>query len=451
MKTAWLLFLLAGLGALALDVSGQSGAVQHKGDLVIGWGKVVTIENTTHQQEGDIYVEDGGTLIVRNATLRMQMDYEGQYALYVRGEGKLELTNTRMTGPSGYRKDVVISDRAQATLSAVSGDGVHPWLYGEGSLSIRDSTIALVHMEDGTNLEARRSRIQAFIRIRLEARGPVTFRGLVPGQHTSFSIPGPSVSGVVPFRLTLEDCDLGGWVLNIAEPGLDVTIQDSELFHAQIGLHGVSGTVRGLLAGLQSAWDSQSLGLRGLPYRLRLVNTTLTDGWFLNLSNDRPMELADCALSALSVGGETDLRLVNSTVRWLGVSGLQGRIDCAGSAFTDYLQVVDSQVHWAGDARFRTSRFGGGWHDSTIRRTYAVRVVDEAGQPVAGARVRVKDAWGSPSRDYTADKAGQVEIELKFTDETCRSTWTVSLPGCATEQAVTFFSASPVLLVRRTE
>jgi len=448
MKSVLVSVLIASLVGLLLGLGarGQSTVVQHKGDLLVGWGKVVTIENCNYQQEGDIYVEDGGTLVVRDATIRMQMDYDEQYVLRVRGEGKLEIANSRITG--SYANSIQASDRGQATLSGVPGERLRLWVRGESSFTVSDSTIGMITLDDRARLDVRRSRIESEVRLHPHAEAPLTLSGLAPGHYDDFRLSGGSVAGPVPFQLTLEETDVGAWAVRIAEAGDDVTIENSQLAHIVMLLKDVSGRMEGLRAGLYQEWDSRALGLNRLPYRLRLRNTTLTEGWSPGVMNGGPIELVNCDIAVLSVTGETDLTFVDSTVLWLGVAGLQGSFSFIRSEIESFYEVEDTQAVWRGDVRFGIKRFGGGWHDSSIRRIYAVQVVDEQGRPVAGARVRVKDAWGSPPRDYIADGDGQVEIELGFTDKTCRSTWTLSLPGYATERAVTFFSATPLVLVQ---
>jgi hypothetical protein len=277
----------------------------------------------------------------------------------------------------------------------------------------------------------------------------VTFRDLRPKHYEKLQIPEADVAGAPAFEVTLEDTSVGGWAINVTKPDVDVTIEDSELNYVTMRLANATGKVKGLRAGLQEAWDSRSLPLRGFSSRVRLKNTVLTKGWGVNLGGNQRIEVADCEIVVLTVSGETPLTLVDSVVQWFGVHGHKGSVVFSRSLLNGYVQVVDSQAVWTGDVRFSKARFEGGWDASSIRRVYAVQVIDEQGRPVASARVRVKDAWGSPSRDYIADGDGHVEIELGFTDKTCRSTWTLSLPGYATERAVTFFSATPLVLVRQ--
>ena len=42
-----------------------------------------------------------------------------------------------------------------------------------------------------------------------------------------------------------------------------------------------------------------------------------------------------------------------------------------------------------------------------------------------------------------------VEVEIKFTEKTCRTAWTLLLPGYVGQQSITFFTPTPIVLTRK--
>ncbi|MEN6368312.1 MAG: hypothetical protein ABFD77_01265 [Thermotogota bacterium] len=447
-RLTWLLAASLAVCLFGLGASAQPAVVQHKGDLRIGSGQVMTIENVKYVQEGAIQIEYGGRLIVRHATLELPQEYDGHYPISVRGNGELEIIDAKIGGPE--MKEIHVYDQGRIRFAGVSGDSVHPWLYGQSSATVEDSTLMGVHLAGSGQLVLRRSTVEIYIRIDVDARTPIVFRGLEAKYYDTLELPGADVAGAAPFRLTLDDTSVGGWAVKISQPNQDVTVEDSTLQYVEMKLDGVTGSIQGLRTGPQADWDSRELRLEGLVSRLRLQNTTLTTGWSVNLCGDQPIEFANCEVGILAVMDRVQLSLVDCTVRWMVEDNHAGSITFRRTWLSDYIYVGNSQAAWRGDVRFAKDYFEGGWNNSTIRRTHEVRVVDAQGKPVAGARVKVQEPGGGASREYTTDSEGRVEVEIKFTDKTCLSSWTFSLPGHTGQQAVMFFTATPIVLIRKT-
>ncbi len=73
-----------------------------------------------------------------------------------------------------------------------------------------------------------------------------------------------------------------------------------------------------------------------------------------------------------------------------------------------------------------------------------------AAHPGRRGRTRRRDrVRRRTSRDYTTNRDGVVEVEIKFTEKTCRTTWTPLLPGYVGQQSITFFTPPPIVLTRK--
>jgi len=91
-----------------------STEITHTGDLIITGTQVFTIENTTYNQYGNVYVQDGGKLLIRNATLNFIQDYHDQNKIYLLDQASLEVTDSSIDSP--YLHLLWAQDTAAITL-----------------------------------------------------------------------------------------------------------------------------------------------------------------------------------------------------------------------------------------------------------------------------------------------------------------------------------------------
>jgi hypothetical protein len=439
---AALLFLLS----VSLTVGAESTATQRTGDLVVTWGKTEVIENTTYVQRGNIYVEDGGTLILRNVTLAMQTDYDFQYKVYVRGQGKLEATNVQLVS----RLTVIEArDLAEVTLSEISGEGLTLWLWGSSTATVSDSTVTMLDVGDTAHLEMSSSTVEGFLRLQLKSRQVLTLRGLVSGHQGNVALPTEQPAGMW-FSIRLSDTSVASWVV-AANTGSHVTIEDSQVGMV-VALGDATGKIEGLPVGRVADWDSSTLALSGFPTSIHLVNTEIIDAmnnyWYLYTSGDGPIEVDDSNVG-LGLNGAANVVVRDSIVTGIGGSHT-GSVTFANTLLQCYANFDGTHSSWKGDVQIAGDIRIGAWNATSIRRTYEVKVVDSQQRPVVGARVRVTDAMGTTAVERVTDSGGTAQFDIVFTDANYRSAWTVTLPDRGVDQLVTFLTSTPLVLVVRT-
>jgi hypothetical protein len=430
-----LLTVLAGAPAT------RAGSANHEGDLVITWGNTLVIEDTDYTQKGDIYVEDGGKLVVRNASLTMLCDYDGQYAFRVRG-GELDMVNVQLAS-SRTRVDVWVSGNGHVSLSGVTGLAINPWLSGNSSAFFFSSELGCVDVSDGSSVEMRSSVVQYFIRLGVDSPVPVEFSDVAPARYDDTKMPSTATAG--EFSLSLKDTYVGGWVVRVGI-GADVTVKDSELSQVDMRFADATGRINALQLGLQRDWDSSSLAVRGRASQVRLVNTIVTDGWFMFVSGSINLQISDSAV-ALSLRERSSVELTKCSVSWFEEVDHEGVVTFSGTTLGDYIQVVETQARWQGDVHVLAGVYVVGWYSSSVTRVYGVRVTNTQGSPVPTARIEVKDESGKVVLVRTTDVQGEAEFGLTFTGENYRDTWTVSVLGYSQGQTVTFLSSTPLALV----
>jgi len=241
MKRAFSVVAATVLWSLAaiLIVGAQSATKGRTGDLIVTWGKTEVIENTTYVQRGNIYVEDGGTLILHNVTLAMLTDYDFEYKVYVRGQGRLEATNVQLTS---RLTGIEARDLAQVSLSQIEGEGLTLWLWGASRATVSDSRVSMLDVGDRARLEMSSSVVEGFLRLQLSPRQVVSLRGLMSGHCDSLLLPSEG-TGTIGFSIGLSDTSIASWVV-AANSGSRVAIEDSQVGMV-LTLDDVTGRVEG--------------------------------------------------------------------------------------------------------------------------------------------------------------------------------------------------------------
>jgi hypothetical protein len=426
---------------LSAAAAAELPSQHHTGDLSVNRGKTVTIEGVDYIQDGNIYVEDGGTLILRDASLTMAGQYSGEHGLYVRGEGKLEMNDVHVS--SSYECIVYLNDHAAASLTRVEGFDLV--LHDNSTANVEYSNLPNVIIGGGAVGALSFSTVSYLVRLEIDTPAAVTLRGLAPQQYENASVPLGVGAGSLHFSLTMRDTYVAGWMVDVAV-GAHVTVEDSQLavMHMDAGAN-AQGTVTGLKLGLQANWDSASLGVRNFLSRVQLKNTTITDQWGFYVGAGSDLVISD-SLVGLNLCGQVHVRLENSAVPWFCMTNSTGDIELNRSPLPSHMVFLDSSASFGGDATASPNTVLE-WSSSSVTRQYTVHVVDSKGHAVPNAPVLVRDTSGTTVLERVTDAVGDVQLGITFTDDTYRSHWAVSIPGHIVGQTLTFLTPSPLRLV----
>jgi len=392
--------------------------VVHEGDLVVGVGETLVIENVTYEQRGDIRVEATGHLAVRNATLEIPQGYCDQYGIRVKDQGVLELQRSTVSAPpSGVRVDSYGTSRV--LVSGTNG-GWHLtlWVWEDSELVVSDSEIGTVDLGDRAAVSLSASVVDGFIRLNLSQGCAMTVADLRKGHLDAWSTR-TDASGSVPFSLTIADCDIGGWGVIVCEPA-SVEVLDSELEGIEIGLHDTAGWIRDLSqAAHYVSWQLARSDFTGPTPAVRLLNVSILSAFGLMLGDNCSVRIDDSNVALTLVGRNLDVALSASTCTWLGSHSSSGRFRFTDCVVRNYVKFYDSSLHWSGSVAIARDIEVGAWVNSTVRRVYDLQVSDRAGRAVVGAELTLRSPSAGRrvlSTDKT-DQKGHAELTVPFTAE----------------------------------
>ena len=68
----------------------------HDGDITLTGNEILTIENTTYIQKGNIFVKDNSSLIIKDASLIMNDRYHEEFLIWVTDNAKLEVIRSKI-------------------------------------------------------------------------------------------------------------------------------------------------------------------------------------------------------------------------------------------------------------------------------------------------------------------------------------------------------------------
>lgn len=77
-----MLMIILCMGSLT-NTALYAAYIVHTGDIVLTGNDVMTIENTTYTQTGNIYVRDNAKLTIKNATLIVNIRYHEEFDIIV--------------------------------------------------------------------------------------------------------------------------------------------------------------------------------------------------------------------------------------------------------------------------------------------------------------------------------------------------------------------------------
>jgi hypothetical protein len=117
--------------------------------------------------------------------------------------------------------------------------------------------------------------------------------------------------------------------------------------------------------------------------------------------------------------------------------------DCT---FSNYLRLVDADVSLSGAVHFAQPFEIGGWHSSSVRRSFEVLVRNARGTPVSHAVMRVMDPTGREVSKGTTTADGRFLFQVTFGDDSHNRTWKLTLPDYGVTKSFSFLTDTPLVV-----
>ncbi len=198
-------------------------AVATAQDLVVSGSELVIDSDT--EVDGSVIVEDGGTLTIRNATLRLLLDYDEEHRIDVAGDSRLVIDNGQIESTGGqYWIELYGDDGGNPTLE-VSGD--ETWITNHSGIRPYDGTEIFV---TGGDVEELQVRDQVTVQLTNAAAYPVfffdgqtaTLDGLDTGSNINNTIAVPG-----SWSMQLGNANIEGYQIDLIN-GANVTLANGD-------------------------------------------------------------------------------------------------------------------------------------------------------------------------------------------------------------------------------
>ncbi|USH00385.1 S-layer protein [Thermococcus argininiproducens] len=363
----------------------------HSGTLIID-GTEYKIEDSTLLQEGNIIVQNGGKLIIKNATLELLQDYHAHYGIIIKDNSQLIVENSIIT--SDYQFYIRFHSNSKGSFVGLSFTKKAPIISlssGRPILEIVDSIF------DGLEVTSYLSGAQVTIKNSEFALyswlvGKVNVTNLYEG----FKLGSASIVSE-KYTVNIHNSTISGawmWIQKDAE----VIIKDSYVGTIEIrdfpNIYLVNSTVGTFTPRLEGIEVSMSLN-PGF-YENYTIDLTHEGAWFLRLENSRILEwdvnilsntkvtlqgskLAHIALTAQDTNSTVLIK--DSEISWLEIKDFKGSITFDHVTITGWVSIyketeTTQEIRIDGNVTIFPNTlnfmFGLKWHDSIVKRRYPI-------------------------------------------------------------------------------
>lgn len=155
-------------------------AAIHAADLVVSGSSLVI--DSPRTIDGSIIVEKGGTLIIRETTLTLRLDYDEEHRIEVSGSSRLVIDNSEITSTGGqYWIELFASDGTSPTMEVSGADS---WVTNHAGIRPFDETVIRV---TGGDVEELQVHDRVVVQLSNAAVYPVLFFDGVSADITSLA------------------------------------------------------------------------------------------------------------------------------------------------------------------------------------------------------------------------------------------------------------------------
>lgn len=468
----------AGNGSQGTTVQQAPRDVHHAGDLELSGNQVMTIEDVTYYQQGNISLLGNSKLIVRNATLIIVQEYHEQNNIRVDENAELQLAGAAVRSSFDLSNTTFTADaRGTFTNARVEGWVV---LEGGGNLDCRSSVLGPnsggLIVADGQTEIGIASVKTATVRLSdvaihefslsIYSTCSVTISDARPGNVTAWKLnPQMATSGRLPLDLAFNSVSIGFWDVRLGGNGSH-TLERCQIFQLALD-NSVSVTCR------ESSVEAVNLILNDTTLSLSDLRPGSFQHWILDLHSGGGPFLE---LDATSIEIGWDLRLYggNYQVSDSTLGTLRPMFDDASSTCSVSNCCISELMFWwaHGTATLQNCAVGrihtpdetslalrgsfrisqnsgldaanGPWRNGArVTRYFPVRVM-VGGQPLVNTVVELRDKENRLVQSVRTDATGGTEVSVVFDETNNADTWIVLVPAAQWSQPLTLLSDTPI-------
>jgi hypothetical protein len=432
--------------------------IKHHGDLVIGSTETKIIENVKYFQEGNIYVNDQAKLIIRNSQLMIgRGDVPTVHVyLFISPNASLEIEKSRIFPNTGL---VCVFNRGKVNITD-SPTSIHYFDISEGAqLTMINSemvfTIGGLLQVTGGNTKLINSTIGA-LGLRVPADAHLNISGLKSGVYFESwdvhdMIPEANYNLTLNRTRILKDNFTGelehgpyerGWLFFL-DPNAHVRISNSELRKVFIDLINENVSFENLKVGIPSS----------LKYRdIELTNVTIMGQWPFTIM-DSNVTISNSDYLFLQPSGQSTVSLIDSHMCEFIPRDFFGTMIFKNGLWTNAGEIIGGVPYHSmennftikGSLKIEGVRENLQWKNAQVTKEYDVIVIDENGNPIKGAVIKID---GNTS---ISDNAGKARLRLIFNESNYiepKKLEVLEGENPIVQKEIDFFTETPVIIIK---
>ena len=451
-------------------------------DIILTGNQIMTIENTTFTQTGNIFVRDNAKLILKNATLIINQRYHEEFCMWVTGSGKFEVINSVIdVSIPGENFGVTFLDNSEVFVEnsdleegkvyfdfGIAG-GIGPYPEFSGTAVIQNSKLhslgfSITPTSGGRIRVSNSNSIHLTLRFRDNYEG--TFSDLKPGLFASWH-----------YKQGNWDISLEGTTINVIVVACDgpsqITIYNSEIFQfsscapikeikmkavnskiRQVWVHGLS-SISAQFWNLKRGWNnylklSDHASCDSLP-EIILENTEVLDWWGLSAFNGSTISIGDSFIEFRSYGGGNHVNISNSEVVELMLYATPNSLLIFDNTIIRRLNVYvpPNSIVIKGTITFPDEAKISNWYPpSRIKRNYPIHFLDKQGNTISNATLHLYDKYGGLVWTGATDQNGISNFDIEFNDNNYLDMWKLEINygGGKINKEIKLLSSTPIYL-----
>jgi len=241
-----------------------------------------------YYQRSNITVRDDGRLVIRNSTLVIQEDYQGETSFAVQDTADLEMENVDLRFEWG---GIFITNSATVAMKNVQGSHFEIDAADTPALSCQGCTVWSLTLSGDSNAAISNCTITGCAYLGFAVRASARLADLHEGLVAHWSLRDNAHVTGSRLQVSVDDSYITGWAIGVGNAA-QVTISNSVLFEIVLTFEDAAGELSGLRTGQLAHWQLDTENLEHVQFQLMLENTTVREWWRVILygSNDLRFE-----------------------------------------------------------------------------------------------------------------------------------------------------------------
>lgn len=362
-------------GRIASQTSAYENVTTHEGDLTINGTQTLTIENCIYVQNGSIYIRDWAKLAIKNATLMLAMQYNGQHTINVEDHAVVEVDTSKVQPEykpgDNWLSDLWLIEYATVSIDNSTLENIGFVSRGNSHLTIESSTYFALLMGEASQVLIVNSTVTQLVELFFDSQQIVHLDGLKAGYHENWNLHKNQAVQNALYDLTVTNSKVV-WALWVTDDSI-VNISNCEIDRLRITLHNMAD-INNVRAGYYEEWIFDSI----------LLRNSYVKEWSVIIYGTRlSVENSELALDA---GGNFSISIAKSSVHWCPiVHASSATVEFDETVFTNYFAIMDSSVYVYGNVTFSLQTFS--FFSSNFTRNYNIVVTDADDEPMENAEL----------------------------------------------------------------